>query len=235
MAGGGVSLIVYQAFKYLAVKWLDARFEERLQDLKHQHGKEIEELRFKISAMLDRTVKLHQREFEVLPEAWSKLNDAFWNTRGFVSPLQTYPDIDGMIPQQQEDFITSCRLLDWQKTELRQANKKNEIYQKHIFWQNLNDAKIKSQDAYTYLIKNGIFINDEIRAKFTVIHDLVWKALIEHQFNVEDEIRPRLREDIGKLLKEGEGLMKELERSVHQRLWTIDGGVLTIHSPRPAQ
>lgn len=231
LTGGGLSLIVYQAFKHFAAKWLDARFEERLQALKHQHGKEIEELRFKISAMLDRAVKLHQREFDVLPDAWSKLNDAFWNTRGFVSLIQSYPDIDRMIPQQQEEFITSCRLLDWQKTELRQTNEKNNVYQKHIFWQNLSDAQTKAQDAYTYLIKNGIFINDEIRAKFKVIHDLVWSALTEHQLNVEDEIRPRLRKDIGKLLNEGEGLMKELERSVHHRLWPVEGEAHPIIPP----
>lgn len=235
LAGGGLSLIVYQVFKHLAEKWLDARFEERLQALKHQHGKEIEELRFKISTMLDRAVKLHQREFEVLPEAWSKLNDAFWNARGLVSPMQSYPDIDRMLPQQQEEFISSCRLQDWQKAELHQTNKKNNVYQKHIFWHNLSDAQTKARDAYTYLIKNGIFINDDIRAKFTVIHDLVWNALTEHQLNEEHEIRPRQRVHIDPLLSDGEGLMKELERYVHQRLWPVEGEAITIHSTGPVQ
>jgi len=80
-AGGGLTLIAYQIFKRFAVKWLDSKFEERLQALKHKHGKEIERLRFEIAKLLDRATKLHQREFEVLPEAWSKLNDAFWNTQ----------------------------------------------------------------------------------------------------------------------------------------------------------
>jgi len=228
LAGGGLSLIVYQVFKHLAAKWLDSRFKEKLQALKHQHEKEIEELRFKISAMLDRAVKLHQREFEVLPEAWSKLNDTFWNVRGFVSPMQSYPDIDRMPPQQQEEFIASCRLVEWQKVELRETDEKNNIYQKHIFWHNLSDAKIKASDAYTYLIKNGIFINDEIRSKFTIVHDLVWNALTEHQMNEEHNIRPLQRERIGKLLSDGEGLMKELERSVHQRLWPVESEVSTL-------
>lgn len=59
LAGGGLSLIVYQTFKHLAAKWLDARFEERLQALKHEQQKEIEQLRLKISTLLDRAVKLH--------------------------------------------------------------------------------------------------------------------------------------------------------------------------------
>jgi hypothetical protein len=219
LAGGGLSLIVYQAFKHLAAKWLDARFEERLQALKHQHGKEIEELRFKISTMLDRATKLHQREFEVLPEAWSKLNDAFWNVRGFVSPMQSYPDIDRMSNAQQIEFIRACRLNDWQKTELLSAKDKNDVYQHHIFWHKLSDAQEKSRDAYSYLIKNGIFINDEIRGGFSAIHDLVWNALTEHQLNEEHKIRPRQRDAIGRLLSDGEAAMKDLERMVHQRLW----------------
>jgi len=124
VAGVSLSLIVYQAFKHLAVKWLDARFDERLQAIKHEHEKEIERLRFNISALLDRATKLHQREFEVLPEAWSKLNDSFWCTRGFVLPIQSFPDIDQMVQPQQEEFIASCRLMEWEKAEIRQANER---------------------------------------------------------------------------------------------------------------
>ena len=124
LAGGGVSLIAYQAFKHLAARWLDSKFDERLQALRHAHGKELEQLRFKIAALLDRTTKLHQKEFELLPEAWSKLNDAFWEVRAFVSPMQAYADIDRMTPPQQEEFIEGSRLTSWQKDELRKSDQK---------------------------------------------------------------------------------------------------------------
>ncbi len=233
VAGGSLSLIVYQVFKHLAAKWLDAKFEERLQTLKHQHDKEIEELRFKISALLDRATKLHQREFEVLPEAWSKLNDAFWTVQSFVSPMQSYPDIDRMSKPQQDEFISSCRLLDWQKAELREAEDKNKLYQEQIFWHNLNDARAKARDAYTYVIKNGIFVSDDIRTKFAAIHDLVWNALIEHQMNEEHKPHPRERKQIRQLLSEGEDLMKGLERVVHERLWPVDDTALTLRPSGP--
>ena len=72
------------------------------------------------------------------------------------------------------------------------------------------------------MVKNGIFINEEIRLKFSAIHDLVWNALTEHQMNQEHNIRPLQREKIGKLLAEGEDQMKELERLVHVRLWPAE-------------
>jgi hypothetical protein len=60
-------------FKVLGEKWLNAKFEERLAQYKHAQQKEIEQLRFRINSLMDRTTKLHQHEFDVLPEAWSRL------------------------------------------------------------------------------------------------------------------------------------------------------------------
>lgn len=74
VAAGGLTAIAYAIFKNLGEKWLDARFDERLAAYKHEQQKELEQVRFKITALLDRATKLHQREFEVLPEAWSLLN-----------------------------------------------------------------------------------------------------------------------------------------------------------------
>ncbi len=219
LAGGGLSLLVYGVFKHLAAKWLDARFDQRLQALKHEQQKEIERLKVKVSALLDRAVKLHQREFEVLPEAWGRLNDAYWQVRNFVSPLQTYPDVSRMNAPQFEQFINDCRLLDWQKAELRAAGDKNAYFQDAIFWHKLSDAQNKSREAYSYLMKNGIFIKEEVRQKFAKVHDLFWNALVEHEVNHEHKVRPLERKHIGALSNEGDDLMKELERIVHERLW----------------
>jgi len=42
---------------------------------KHEQQKELEHLKFSINAQMDRATKLHQREFEALPEAWSNSTD----------------------------------------------------------------------------------------------------------------------------------------------------------------
>lgn len=133
VASGGLSLIVYQVFKLLTAQWLDARFEKRLQALKHEQQKELEQLRYKVSALLDRAVKLHQLEFDALPEAWSKLNDAYWYVRSFVHLFQTYPDLDRMNPDQQEEFIVNCQLQEWEKVQLRQAPEKINFYKSAIY------------------------------------------------------------------------------------------------------
>ena len=225
VAGGGLSLLVYQIFKKFSVKWLDSKFDQRLQELKHEQQKDLEQMKYKISALLDRSVKLHQREFDVLPEAWSKINDAYWYVRSFVSALQSYPDVDRMGAAQQEEFIKNCQLQEWQKEELRKEQDKTGYYQKEIYWYKSSQADQKSRDAYTYLIKNGIFINEGLRGKLSEIHDIFWEALAEHQTNEEYGVRPRSDKKIEKLNKEGDGLMKALEREIHERLWPSSSGL----------
>src|SRR6266478_2766141 len=127
LVGGGVAVVAgtvalaYWLFKLFSEKWLTAKFEERLAAYKHQQQKELEELRFKISSLMDRTTKLYQREFEVLPEAWAKLVIAHATVQGVVSALQQYPDLDRMNDKQLEEFVQTSQLKQWQKDELRDS------------------------------------------------------------------------------------------------------------------
>lgn len=73
ITGGLAATIAYGAFQFLAKKWLDERFTERLETFKHAQNQEMERLRYRINALFDRTTKLHQHEFDVLPEVWEKI------------------------------------------------------------------------------------------------------------------------------------------------------------------
>jgi hypothetical protein len=75
--GGGCAAVAYLAFKFLATKWLENKFAERLEAYKHQQQKELEQLKFQINASFDRLTKLHQHEFQVLPDAWGVLVRSF--------------------------------------------------------------------------------------------------------------------------------------------------------------
>jgi hypothetical protein len=224
IAGGGLALLVYQAFKHLAAKWLDTKFDERLQDLRHKHERELEHLRFRINALLDRTTKLNEREFDVLPKAWSKLHTAFWQARAFVSSLQSYPDLDRMQDSQLDDFIENCQLASWQKPELRASTDKNGYYQKHIYWVKLATVLDQVRDANIFLAKVGIFMLPDVRERFGELATMVFDAVSQDRFNHEHEIRPMPRDKIDRFVKDGEPKLLELERIVHTRLWPAERG-----------
>jgi hypothetical protein len=177
--GGGGIAIGYFLFKSLATKWLDGKFAERLEAYKHQQQKELEQLRFQINALFDRLTKLHQREFQVLPEAWALLFDAFLEMNAFVSSLQAYPDLDKMKPAQFTEFVEACPFATWEKDELKSlsSGNKTKYYQDHIFWHQSRTASKASNDCHTFLRKNGIFIEKALKEKFEAIDLLVREVI----------------------------------------------------------
>lgn len=221
--GGGGAAIVYFAFKFLATKWLDSKFAERLEAYKHQQQKELEQLRFQINALFDRVTKLHQREFQVLPEAWGLLFDAFLEMKAFVSSFQTYPDLDRMNPAQFVEFVEACPLAAWEKDELKSlpSGNKTKYYQEHIFWHQSNTAGKASNDCHAFLRKNGIFIERTLKERFQKIDQLVREAIVLRkgiqQYGVPDQWKK-----IEALSRDGDTLLDELEDLVQGRLWTRD-------------
>jgi hypothetical protein len=95
----------------------------------------------------------------------------------------------------------------------------NKKYQELIFKYDLSASKEKFREANSFLLKNGIFIQKEIRARFQKLLDLTWNAIIEAEVNHEIEHGFRQREATQGLRSNGESMMKELEAVIHDRLW----------------
>lgn len=225
VAGGGLSLIVYGTFKLLAQKWLETKFSERLESYKHEQQKQLEQLRFKINALLDRATKLHQQEYEVLPEAWALLNDAFWKANSFVSPYRQYPDLNKMTATHLTEFLESSTLNGWEKEEVLAASDKTDYYIKRIFWHSMDDVQTSARKSHICILKKGIFLQPDLRKKFKDIDDVIWKALNEAENNERFKVYPLdfTKRDV--LLKEGPKLLEELEQLVQGRLWNTDGSL----------
>lgn len=218
--GGGSVGIAFGLFRFFGEKWLSARFDRELEHLRHQQSKELEQLRFKISQMMDRTTKLHEREFEVVPEAWVKLVDAFHSTNAHISSMKSRPAASRMNGGQLEEFLTSSELTETQKTELRESDDRDRTYGRLIYWHEKHRAEQAARELSTYLAKYGIFISN--KAAFADIADMIWAALLEYQLNEEDGIIPKEREDKKKLEGAGKAALDALEAEIHDRLWKTD-------------
>lgn len=220
-AGGGVAIVAYGLLRFFGDKWMSARFDERLAAFKHAQEKEIEELRYKINALMDRTIKLHQKEFDVIPEAWAKLNSAHGVVAAVTSALQQYPDLDRIGAAELEEFLEGGFLANWQKDEIRATDKRTEYYRKAIIWHRVSEAREACRDFHIYFRKSGIFVPEPIKSQFVYLDKLIFSAIVEHEINERDEVRPRLREAVKKF-SEAEGLMLALENDVQRRLWSMD-------------
>jgi len=224
LAGGGIAAVIWKLLQAFGSKWLSAEFDKRLKALQHEQDKEIERLRSDLTKAFDRRSKLHQREFEVLPEVWAKACDAFWHTRSLVSPIQSHPDLSRMSGPQLESFIENCELLDWQKAELRQEKDQSLYYRDKIFWHRLQNTRRLVTEASNSLGKLGIFINKDTSKKLDDLTSLLWSSLAEEEMNHAERPVPRLRDDISRLMKDGEGLMEDLESEIREILWQESHG-----------
>jgi hypothetical protein len=217
---GTLLAVFYGLFKLFGEKLIENKFKKSIEEFRHQQQQELEHLRFQINAQLDRVTKLHQHEFEALPEAWSLMADAYYKTAAVTSSFQSYPDFNTISGPELEQFITDCKLEEWQKQELRHTTDKTRYFMKHIDSQRLAEAHEAAWKARTYILKSGIFMQRPIVEKFQNIDDLIYAALIERQTNQElDGVLPRKIDDQAVLAKRGVPLLRELETIIHERLW----------------
>jgi len=219
VASGGIAALILGPLRYVADKWLTSKFNQRLEQFKHVQQVEIENLRFKINALFDRTTKLHQREFDVVPTAWALLVECKNQVSSVVAAFQQYPDLDRMPPGQLDEFLEDSNFLTkWQREEIKSATQKADYYIKAVFYHRAGQARAACREQHVYVLKNGIFMPRGMKEKFDRISELVWKALVEHE--VSTGIVPRMTAARDALDSEGEPLMKALEAEIHGTLWT---------------
>ena len=210
--GAASSAFAYALFRIFATKWIDTRFSERLEAFKHQQNQEIEHLRFRINTMMDRNVKLHQREFDVLPETWSLLTDAFFTIEPVALGFQQYPDLDRMSEEHLDEFLEKSSLTSLQKSELKASSDKVRSYGRIKMTNDLNKAIDVYNSFHATLTKNGIFIIDTLKVQFAAIDQMLKDAIIERQ------VQPTKFDKGPTLNSHGRLLLKALEQSVQARL-----------------
>lgn len=132
--GGGAAAFAYFIFRYLGSKWIENKFAKQLANHKHAKDVDIQRLRIEIDSLLSGALKLQEREFELLPEAWEKLDEAYGLTRWAMSPLQEFADVDRMTGDQLDEFLAKSELSETQKQDVRSSSNKGRIFQELSYW-----------------------------------------------------------------------------------------------------
>jgi len=200
-------------------KWLDSKFSHRLEALKHAHNQEIERLRSNINAALDRTFKLNQHEFEVLPEVWSLLNDAYTSTSGLISSFESYPDLNKLDEKELRRFAKEEEYADREVELLLSAPDKLEFASRARLRRRLRVASAAHWEYRSAIRKKGIFIAVPVLERLQKIEELIRATVAAVGVRVNSPDLPRDFEDQGKFLHTAEKLRLEVEQSVRDKLW----------------
>lgn len=213
--GGSAVVIAYGAFAFLGKKWIENKLAEKLEAFRHAQQKELEETRYKINALFSRVSKIHEKEFEVLPEAWGKMHDALTSLIRFTTVLKQYPDFSMVTAAQLEEFLKDSVLNDFQKDGLKRASDKLDYYRDCMFYHELTAVRKAFSEFHNYIQKNSIFLSQDLKEYFSKIDDLMWNAMIDKEVGheVKDhkmkiEAWKKVKNDVTPLKDKIEGLVQ---------------------------
>jgi hypothetical protein len=86
--GGGAAAVAYLLFQYLGKKWIENKLSERLEQLRHTQALDLQRFRVEIESLVSGAIRLQEKEFQALPEAWVKLDEAFGQLSRLAAPYQ---------------------------------------------------------------------------------------------------------------------------------------------------
>jgi hypothetical protein len=216
--GGGAVALAYAVFMFLGKKWIESKFDERFATFKHAQEQELEKYRQQVNILLSRVTKIHEKEIDVLPELWHKLQDALGSVASLTSPLQFYPDFQFMSQETFEEFLKKTRLSDNDKKLLTNSPDRNAFFQKTIFWYNLQEAQSSVQEFRTFMVYNRIFLSKDLKAEFEKIDKLLSKALATRETGERARDYNLISEAYKVLGEEAETIVTKIESLVQERL-----------------
>jgi hypothetical protein len=220
LVGGSGAGVAFLLFQYLGKGWIDARFAERLEAFKHEQAKELHRLKVEVESVLSGTLKMQDREFTVLPEAWHKLNEAYSHTAAVCSPLQQYPPVGRLNDAELQEFLVTTELRQTQKDDISDGDRleRDKKYQEAIFWHKLSGAKRAVGALQNYVIAHGLFLPSPLKQMFLEMHPLLHSSLIKLEIGHDGNDWKMQGEAWSDLKSKAESLHSAIEVAIEQRL-----------------
>jgi hypothetical protein len=197
---------------------LQATLEEYKAELQATNDRELERYRYQINALFNRITKIHEREIEVLPTAWQKLQDALGYVVSFTQPYKRYPALNQWTKQQIDEFLKKEELSEFHKQQLLEAPDKEEYYIETIFPYRLHEAKKYVVEFHNYLLYNRIFLSPDLYTQFKAMDELLTGALHDSEVGKESQDYQLITRPYKEIQKKADSITEEIGRLVQKRL-----------------
>lgn len=222
-AGGGGAVIAFGIIRAFGEKWLDTKFAGRLQDLRHEHERQMESVRLETSRSLDRSTRLSEREFEVSAEAWALVFEAYVRTMGALPGLRHQEDFSKLSDELARLVAKKNDFEDWEIVELlaRPVQDRNSYFGERKRVHELRDAKVAVREASNYLSRKALFVEKSVHDRLDSFIHWAWKAIVAREIIMEIGAHDAdgIQRDDEDFRKNADERVKELEQLVRSRFW----------------
>lgn len=216
--GGGSSAVSYLLFKFLGAAWLENKFKKNLEQFKHEQNKEVQRLQMKIDAMLNGALRLQEKEFEILPDVWKKLDEACVQACAFSAPVQTYADVAAMNNEQLEEFLVSVKFSPVQISEVLRAEDRAKDFQTKVFFMRNNQARTAAFEFGRAVERGGIFFPNELKGKLVKLAASIRSVIIGMETGQESGDKKMKRDAWREYEADIVPLRDEIELDIQARL-----------------
>lgn len=202
-------------------KWIENKFAKELETYKTLQLRELEHFKAKTNSIFVQINKLNEKELEVLPEAWNRLQIALGRVNVITAVFQEYPDIGKMKDEELSEQLRKDKFWsDYEMKTIFQTSQpdKNQIYQKMIFWKELNLANNAYSDFHNYLCYNKIFLNRELFLKFDEIDGFIRNVMNDVRTGKEDSFRKIFSEASKRFREKSPEMTQSIEDVIQKRL-----------------
>lgn len=222
LTGGIAGAVATALLKIFGERWIGSKFDKEIERLRDSHARELAHLTYQIDGLLDRTTKLNDWEFRIVPEAWGKTLKAYNLAVHHTSSGRMVMPVSPMDDETLEDFLAMSPLLDSQKNQVRRAEPKDRtrIYYDIEYFHNKDRAEQAAREMSIFLQDNAIFIRNEER--FAELETIVWAALNQHRLvkQFPDMRRDTGTPDIDAIEIRGKAVLQEIKTELRDNLWS---------------
>lgn len=211
-------VVFFGLFKFLGEAWIENKFSEKLNLLKHQHALEIKHLQVKIDSMLGGALKTQDREFEYLPQAWQKLCEVHELVQSLVTNLNIYPRIETYSLHQLDEFLKRSDFEESEKESLRISKDRNKLYSEILYFNLLAKTKKSILELKSMIFRNGIYFPNTIKKNFILISEILWEATNTNQAGYEFSDHKLKLQSLEKIENQSMPLYKEIENEIYSHL-----------------
>lgn len=225
LAGGGLGAIAYGILRFFGSKWLDAKFAERLQNLKAQQDETIRHVQSTIDREIHRAKKLYDSEFTALSECWRLLREAYDQSVGTIASFTAL--VERSSAEELDRLLTRLQMEEWQRIEIKakDGKERQDAFHQWSEWERYKKVDGLWRTFRSHLDANSIFFADGFTEKFREIEQLIIASNVEYEYRVRyhgtGEKSAYSYDATTKLRRDGEPKMKELEEMVRKRLWSV--------------
>ena len=222
-AGGGGAVVAFGVVRVFGEKWLDNKFANRLQDLRHEHERQMESIRLNTAHTLDRSVRLSEREFECSAEAWSLVFDAYVRTMSALPGFRQYDDLSKLSDELARVVANKNEFEEWETEALLafERARRNSYFTDRKRAHELRDARVAVRDASNFIDRKALFLDKNVYEKCKALSDFAWKAIVAREIIME--VGPGgaegIRRDDNDFRENAEARIVELEQILRSRFW----------------